>query len=57
VFIDAPAGMIERVLAKHSTVRNLVVNEWLYLFRFADRGIEWYRGGRWQAWAPGSGRA
>ncbi|MCE7951683.1 MAG: DUF2309 domain-containing protein [Xanthomonadales bacterium PRO7] len=54
VFIDAPAGMIERVLEAHSTVRNLVVNQWLYLFRFADRGIEWFRRGRWQAWAPGN---
>ena len=54
VFIDAPRDRIERILAQHSTVRQLVDNQWLYLFRFADAGIERRHEGRWQAWEAGS---
>jgi uncharacterized protein YbcC (UPF0753/DUF2309 family) len=50
VFIDAPREMIDTVLARHSTVAQLVDNQWLHLFRFADAGIEWRHAGRWQAW-------
>lgn len=50
VFIDAPQAMIDAVVAKHQTVRHLVEHQWLYLFRFADAGIEWRREGVWQAW-------
>lgn len=31
VFIEAPPGAIDAVLAKHDTVRALVANEWLFL--------------------------
>jgi uncharacterized protein YbcC (UPF0753/DUF2309 family) len=31
VFIAAPIDEIERVLEKHASVKNLVVNEWLYI--------------------------
>ncbi len=33
VCIEAPAEAIDRVIAKHPTVRNLVAHEWLFLFR------------------------
>jgi hypothetical protein len=50
--IDAPAPAIERVLAKHARVRELVDNEWVHLFRFTAEAavFERYRPGRgWQA--------
>jgi uncharacterized protein YbcC (UPF0753/DUF2309 family) len=33
VFIEAPRSAIDRVLEKHSKVRELVDNEWLHLFQ------------------------
>ncbi|MDX1492076.1 MAG: DUF2309 domain-containing protein [Pseudohongiellaceae bacterium] len=50
VLIDAPRAAIERVIATHETVRNLVHNQWLYLARFDGAGIESYQQGSWQAW-------
>jgi uncharacterized protein YbcC (UPF0753/DUF2309 family) len=50
VFIDAPRDMIDSVIARHTTVRQLVDCRWLYLFRFADTGIELRREGHWQTW-------
>jgi uncharacterized protein YbcC (UPF0753/DUF2309 family) len=49
VFIDAPRDRIDGILARHATVRQLVDNQWLFLFRFADTGIERRHEGRWQA--------
>jgi uncharacterized protein YbcC (UPF0753/DUF2309 family) len=57
VFVDAPRDRIESIIARQATVRRLVDNEWLYLFRFADAGIERFHRGRWLAWdgqAPAS---
>lgn len=48
VFIDAPRERIEDICAKQTTVRRLVANEWLYLFRFTDTGIERLHDARWQ---------
>ena len=50
VVIDAPREMIDAIIARHSTVRQLVDHQWLYLFRFADAGIERRHEGYWQAW-------
>jgi uncharacterized protein len=36
--IDAPAEAIERVIAKHAVVRQLLDNDWLHLWRFDDDG-------------------
>ena len=49
VVIDAPAASIERVIAHHAVVRQLVDNAWLHLWRFAEGGgfMRW-RQGRWQ---------
>lgn len=38
VFIEAPEEAIRDVIARHATVRNLVENEWLFLFRIAPDG-------------------
>lgn len=49
VVIDAPAAAIERVIAKHAVVRQLLDNDWLHLWRFADDGrFMRRRRGRWQ---------
>ena len=50
VFIDAPREMIDAIIARHPTVRRLVEHQWLYLFRFADAGIERRHEGIWLAW-------
>ena len=50
VFIDAPREMIDIIIARHPTVRRLVENQWLYLLRFADAGIERRHEGIWLAW-------
>ncbi len=49
VFIEAPRPAIEAVLRKHAKVRELVENEWLYLFQLdAEEGaVHAYRGGAW----------
>ncbi len=38
VVIDAPAAAIERVIGQHAPVRQLLDNDWLHLWRFADEG-------------------
>ena len=49
VYIQAPRNAIADVLKKHETVRQLVDNQWLYLFRLTDRGrIEHYQAAQWQ---------
>ena len=49
VFIEAPRPAIEAVLRKHAKVRELVENEWLYLFQLdAEQGqVQEYRRGTW----------
>ncbi len=50
VVIEAPREMIDRVIAKHATVRQLVENEWLHLFRVGDDGAIERRGrSGWQS--------
>ena len=49
VLIEAPRDAIDRVLAKHAKVRELVDNEWLHLFQLdaQDRAIVARRNGTW----------
>lgn len=48
VVIDAPASSIERVIAAHAVVRQLVENGWLHLWRFEEGGFARYSsGGGW----------
>jgi hypothetical protein len=53
VFIEAPRDAIEAVLKKHEKVRQLVENEWLYLFQLDSRQhqVHTYRRGAWAPWA------
>ena len=46
VFLEAPAEQIDRVIASHEVVRDLVVNEWLYLFRIDPETGEVHQRGR-----------
>jgi uncharacterized protein YbcC (UPF0753/DUF2309 family) len=49
VVIDAPAEAIERVIAKHRVVRQLLDNNWLHLWRFTDDGHHMrYALGHWE---------
>ena len=58
VFIQAPQSAIDAVVRKHETVRQLLDNGWLHLFRLGadpgdDSGIWRYRcGGTWEAVPP-----
>lgn len=50
VVIDAPAEAIERVIANHAGVLQLVDNDWLHLWRFtADGSFMRYARGHWHA--------
>ena len=39
VYIQAPAEAIAAIVARHESVRQLVDNDWLYLFRLDDNGV------------------
>ncbi len=52
VFIEAPRGEIDQVIARHAVVRQLVDNAWLHLFHIEPAGTavsRYQRGGTWQA--------
>ncbi|MEO7106538.1 MAG: DUF2309 domain-containing protein, partial [Rhodoferax sp.] len=51
VFIQAPQAPIDAIIAKHTTVRHLMNNSWLTVFRLADdKGVWRYvPGGQWVA--------
>jgi uncharacterized protein len=51
VFIQAPQAPIDNIIAKHETVRQLLHNAWLHLFRLDDQAGCWRYtpGGGWQA--------
>jgi len=42
VVIDAPQAAIEAVINKHATVRQLLDNGWLHLWRFEQAGLQRY---------------
>ena len=55
VFIAAPRAAIEGILARQETVRQLVDNDWLYLFQVEEDGsVHRYQSGDWDAMAPSS---
>jgi uncharacterized protein len=52
VFIEAPREEIDSIIGRHSVVKHLVDNEWLFLFHIEPAGtaVSRYRlGGAWQA--------
>ena len=50
VFIQAPQNPIDAIIGKHATVRHLLDNEWLTVFRLADDEGVWryLPGGHWE---------
>ncbi|MDA8390412.1 MAG: DUF2309 domain-containing protein [Gammaproteobacteria bacterium] len=48
VFVDAPRGRIDAIIAKHETVRRLLDNGWLHLFRLSGDRTEYYASQGWQ---------
>ena len=47
VIIDAPREAIERVIAQHAVVRNLLENSWLHLWRYDADGLVRYADRTW----------
>ncbi|MDW3194268.1 MAG: DUF2309 domain-containing protein [Cytophagales bacterium] len=43
VIIEAPIDEMSKILAKHDSIRNLVDNQWIYLFAINDTGKVTYR--------------
>ena len=54
VFIQAPQAAIDNTIAGSDTVRHLVDNGWLHLFRLGDDTGVWryWPGGGWRAETP-----
>lgn len=49
VYIQAPRAAIRDILTKHDNVRQLVENQWLFIFRLSDNDrIDYYNAGQWQ---------
>ena len=51
VVIEAPRGEVDRVIAKHKSVRELVDNGWVHLFAIENQGQEicrYHGAGRWE---------
>lgn len=48
VYIVAPKQAIEQIAAKHDIVRQLIDNDWLYLFRWDNDKIERFYKTEWQ---------
>lgn len=51
VVIEAPRESIDRVIARHESVRQLVQNRWLYLMRLDGNCMERYHNGGWHSWS------
>jgi len=51
VVIEAPRESVDRVIARHEIVRQLVHNRWLHLMRLEGNRMENYRNGRWRDWS------
>jgi hypothetical protein len=51
VVIEAPREAIDRVIARHAMVRQLVHNRWLYLMRLDGNCMESYHDGHWHNWS------
>ena len=49
VVIDAPQAAIDRVIARHAVVKQLLDNGWLHLWRIDAGGLQGYEQGHWQA--------
>jgi hypothetical protein len=55
VFLEAPKAEIDRIIAKHELVRELVENRWLFLFQIDDEHGGIYQrttDGQWQRMTP-----
>jgi uncharacterized protein len=50
VMIDAPRKVIETIKDRHESVRQLIDNHWLHLFRMEGETVEYYQDGQWVAW-------
>jgi uncharacterized protein len=56
VYVEAPRSQIDQILLKHRSVRDLVENQWLYLFALepGEQAIyQCHRQGHWSDGSPG----
>jgi hypothetical protein len=51
VVVEASRESIDKVIAGHETVRQLVYNRWLYLMRLEGNRMERYHDGSWRNWS------
>ena len=51
VVIEASKEALEKVIARHETVRRLVDNRWIHLVRLGNEGLEVYRDKHWHKWS------
>jgi hypothetical protein len=51
VVVEASRESIDKVIAGHETVRQLVHNRWLYLMRLEGNRMESYHDGSWRNWS------
>ncbi len=52
VFIQAPMDAMNRVIAKHALVRDLVDNRWIHLFALDETGAPTHRYSKGLTWTP-----
>ena len=48
VVVEAPRAVIESILERHPSIRELIDNQWLYLFRLTERGVERFFSRDWR---------
>ncbi len=51
VVLEAPRAVIESILERHASIRELIDHQWLYLFRLTDQTVERLFARRWQPWS------
>jgi uncharacterized protein YbcC (UPF0753/DUF2309 family) len=56
VLIEAPQGMIDKVIAEHAAVSDLVINGWLHLLRIDSDCSDTFERRTAEGWQPVSAR-
>ena len=54
VVVEAPRAVIESILERHPSIRELVEHQWLYLFRLTDRAVERFFARGWHPYSAGA---
>ncbi len=54
VVVEAPRAMIESVLERNPSIRELIDHEWLYVFRITDQAVERCFARNWHPYSTGA---